>query len=73
MPPRHSLSLRELEVCQWAAEGKQVSDIGKILGPQTGSGKLYISGKCQRQQSIMPNYAIFCSNFSEYHYLRKIL
>ena len=32
MPPRHSLSLRELEVCQWAAEGKQVSDIGKILG-----------------------------------------
>lgn len=26
MPPRHSLSLRELEVCQWTAEGKQVSD-----------------------------------------------
>ncbi|MDF2414203.1 LuxR family transcriptional regulator [Aeromonas sp. 1HA1] len=32
MPPRDPLSLRELEVCQWAAEGKQVSDIGKILG-----------------------------------------
>jgi LuxR family transcriptional regulator, quorum-sensing system regulator SolR len=31
-PPRHSLSLRKLEACQWAAEGKQVSDIGKILG-----------------------------------------
>nr|WP_307808490.1 helix-turn-helix transcriptional regulator [Aeromonas hydrophila] len=26
------MSLRELEVCQWAAEGKQVSDIAKILG-----------------------------------------
>lgn len=25
------LSLREIEVCQWAAEGKQVSDIAKIL------------------------------------------
>ncbi|WP_287147188.1 LuxR family transcriptional regulator [Aeromonas sp.] len=32
IPPRDALSLRELEVCQWAAEGKQVSDIGKILG-----------------------------------------
>ena len=32
MPPRDPLSLRELEVCQWAAEGKQVSDIAKILG-----------------------------------------
>lgn len=30
--PRYALSLREREVCQWAAEGKQVSDIGKILG-----------------------------------------
>ena len=30
--PREPLSLRELEVCQWAAEGKQVSDIAKILG-----------------------------------------
>ncbi|HEH9404374.1 TPA: LuxR family transcriptional regulator [Aeromonas bestiarum] len=26
-----ALSLREVEVCQWAAEGKQVSDIAKIL------------------------------------------
>ncbi|MFH7527860.1 LuxR family transcriptional regulator [Aeromonas sp. A5] len=32
IPPRDSLSLRELEVCQWAAEGKQVSDIAQILG-----------------------------------------
>ena len=32
MQPRGSLSLRELEVCRWAAEGKQVSDIAKILG-----------------------------------------
>ncbi|WP_348687106.1 LuxR family transcriptional regulator [Aeromonas bestiarum] len=32
MPLRVPLSLRELEVCQWAAEGKQVSDIAKILG-----------------------------------------
>lgn len=32
MLPRDPLSLRELEVCQWAAEGKQVSDIAKILG-----------------------------------------
>ncbi|MFU1553166.1 LuxR family transcriptional regulator [Aeromonas sp. A04] len=32
MPPREALSLRELEVCQWAAEGKQVSDIAQILG-----------------------------------------
>jgi LuxR family quorum-sensing system transcriptional regulator SolR len=30
--PREPLSSRELEVCQWAAEGKQVSDIAKILG-----------------------------------------
>ncbi len=30
--PREPLSQRELEVCQWAAEGKQVSDIAKILG-----------------------------------------
>ncbi|MFB2796772.1 LuxR family transcriptional regulator [Aeromonas veronii] len=30
--PRESLSRRELEVCLWAAEGKQVSDIAKILG-----------------------------------------
>lgn len=29
---REPLSLRELEVCQWAAEGKQVCDIAKILG-----------------------------------------
>jgi LuxR family quorum-sensing system transcriptional regulator SolR len=27
-----SLSKREIEVCQWAAEGKQTSDIGRILG-----------------------------------------
>lgn len=32
MPPREALSLRELEVCQWSAEGKQVSDIAQILG-----------------------------------------
>ncbi|MFQ2229129.1 LuxR family transcriptional regulator [Aeromonas hydrophila] len=32
MPPRDPLSLRELEVCQWAEEGKQVSDIAQILG-----------------------------------------
>lgn len=32
MSPRDPLSLRELEVCQWAAEGKQVSDIAQILG-----------------------------------------
>lgn len=32
MPLRAPLSLRELEVCQWAAEGKQVSDIAQILG-----------------------------------------
>ncbi|MDF2415668.1 LuxR family transcriptional regulator [Aeromonas sp. 1HA1] len=32
IPPRDALSLRELEVCQWAAEGKQVSDIAQILG-----------------------------------------
>ncbi|WP_259232170.1 helix-turn-helix domain-containing protein [Aeromonas hydrophila] len=32
MPLRVPLSLRELEVCQWAAEGKQVSDIAQILG-----------------------------------------
>ncbi|MGT4069949.1 UNVERIFIED_CONTAM: LuxR family transcriptional regulator [Aeromonas hydrophila] len=31
MPSHDALSLRELEVCQWAAEGKQVSDIAKIL------------------------------------------
>ncbi|MCR6741080.1 helix-turn-helix transcriptional regulator [Aeromonas dhakensis] len=30
--PREPLSLRELEVCHWAAEGKQVSDIAQILG-----------------------------------------
>ncbi|MFM5184383.1 helix-turn-helix transcriptional regulator [Aeromonas veronii] len=32
MQPHGSLSLRELGVCRWAAEGKQVSDIAKILG-----------------------------------------
>ncbi|WP_310015499.1 response regulator transcription factor [Aeromonas salmonicida] len=32
MPLRVPLSLRELEVCLWAAEGKQVSDIAQILG-----------------------------------------
>lgn len=32
MLPREALSLRELEVCQWAAGGKQVSDIAQILG-----------------------------------------
>lgn len=32
IPRREVLSLRELEVCQWAAEGKQVSDIAQILG-----------------------------------------
>lgn len=32
MPVRVPLSLRELEICQWAAEGKQVSDIAQILG-----------------------------------------
>ncbi|WP_279464225.1 LuxR family transcriptional regulator [Aeromonas dhakensis] len=30
--PHDALSLRELEVCRWAAEGKQVSDIAQILG-----------------------------------------
>ncbi|PPA31406.1 transcriptional regulator [Aeromonas jandaei] len=32
IPPRELLSLRELEVCQWSAEGKQVSDIAQLLG-----------------------------------------
>ncbi|WP_042037088.1 LuxR family transcriptional regulator [Aeromonas popoffii] len=32
LSPQDVLSLRELEVCQWAAEGKQVSDIAQILG-----------------------------------------
>ncbi|WP_421186176.1 LuxR C-terminal-related transcriptional regulator [Aeromonas enteropelogenes] len=27
-----TLSEREIEVCQWAVEGKQTSDIGRILG-----------------------------------------
>ncbi|WP_421185082.1 LuxR C-terminal-related transcriptional regulator [Aeromonas hydrophila] len=29
---RHALSLWTLGVCQWVAEGKQVSDIAQILG-----------------------------------------
>ena len=32
MSPQDALSVRELEVCRWAAEGKQVSDIAQILG-----------------------------------------
>jgi LuxR family transcriptional regulator, quorum-sensing system regulator SolR len=32
IPRREVLSRRELEVCQWATEGKQVSDIAQILG-----------------------------------------
>ncbi|RQM95344.1 LuxR family transcriptional regulator [Aeromonas dhakensis] len=32
LSPHDALSLRELEVCRWAAEGKQVSDIAQILG-----------------------------------------
>lgn len=31
LSPDDTLSFRELEVCQWAAEGKQTSDIAKIL------------------------------------------
>ena len=51
-----ALSLRELEVCRWAAEGKQVSDIAQILGitPRTVTfhlnnvvSKLGASSKCQ--------------------------
>lgn len=54
--PRDALSSRELEVCQWAAEGKQVSDIAKILDitPRTVTfhlgrvvGKLGASSKSQ--------------------------
>ncbi len=50
------LSLRELEVCQWAAEGKQVSDIAQILdiAPRTVSfhleratKKFGATSKCQ--------------------------
>ena len=52
----HPLSLRELEVCRWAAEGKQTSDIAQILGitPRTVTfhlnnvvTKLGASSKCQ--------------------------
>lgn len=32
LSPHDALSLRELEVCRWAAEGKQVSDIAQIPG-----------------------------------------
>ncbi|WP_323917997.1 LuxR family transcriptional regulator [Aeromonas caviae] len=51
-----ALSLRELEVCRWAAEGKQTSDIAQILGitPRTVTfhlnnvvTKLGASSKCQ--------------------------
>lgn len=54
--PHDALSLRELEVCRWAAEGKQVSDIAQILGitPRTVTfhlnnvvSKLGASSKCQ--------------------------
>lgn len=54
--PHDTLSLRELEVCRWAAEGKQTSDIAQILGitPRTVTfhlnnvvTKLGASSKCQ--------------------------
>ncbi len=32
LPPKPLVSKRELEVCHWAAEGKQTDDIAKILG-----------------------------------------
>lgn len=53
---RSILSFRELEVCQWAAEGKQVNDIALILNisPRTVTfhlnrvkDKLGASSKCQ--------------------------
>lgn len=56
LSPHDALSLRELEVCRWAAEGKQVSDIAQILGitPRTVTfhlnnvvTKLGASSKCQ--------------------------
>ncbi|WP_349921308.1 LuxR family transcriptional regulator [Aeromonas veronii] len=54
--PHDALSLRELEVCRWAAEGKQTSDIAQILGitPRTVTfhlnnvvTKLGANSKCQ--------------------------
>lgn len=56
LSPHDALSLRELEVCRWAAEGKQTSDIAQILGitPRTVTfhlnnvvTKLGASSKCQ--------------------------
>ncbi|XAG71611.1 helix-turn-helix transcriptional regulator [bacterium 19CA06SA08-2] len=58
MPPRESLSLWELEVCQWAAEGKPVSDIAQILGIAPRTVTFHLNRVVEKPGAISKSQAI---------------
>ncbi|QWL63907.1 LuxR family transcriptional regulator [Aeromonas jandaei] len=58
MPPREMLTTRELEVCQWAAEGKQVSDIAQILDIKPRTVTFHLERIAEKLGASSKNQAI---------------
>ncbi|WP_421348966.1 LuxR family transcriptional regulator [Aeromonas veronii] len=56
--PHEDLTLRELEVCQWAAEGKQVSDIAQILGIKPRTVTFHLERIAEKLGASSKNQAI---------------
>ncbi|WP_421180598.1 helix-turn-helix transcriptional regulator [Aeromonas enteropelogenes] len=56
--PLPILSAREREVCQWAAEGKQASDIGRILGVSTRTITFHLSRIVEKLGASNKNQAM---------------
>lgn len=56
--PREPLSQREQEVCKWAAEGKQVSDIAKILGIKPRTVTFHLERIVEKLGASSKNQAI---------------
>ncbi|WP_257496149.1 LuxR family transcriptional regulator [Aeromonas allosaccharophila] len=56
--PQEDLTLRELEVCQWAAEGKQVSDIAQILGIKPRTVTFHLERIAEKLGASSKNQAI---------------
>ncbi|HHQ4773992.1 TPA: LuxR family transcriptional regulator [Aeromonas veronii] len=56
--PQEELTLREQEVCQWAAEGKQVSDIAQILGIKPRTVTFHLERIAEKLGASCKNQAI---------------
>lgn len=57
-PPCEALTRRELEVCQWSAEGKQVCDIAKILSITPRTVTFHLSRVVEKLGASSKNQAI---------------